>query len=117
MSLFTPKQEAAIRAAGEKHGMKISRRLFNLLVEKTRETLKKHPELEFWEARRYALNEHNVLGRRERRAYNAALGVYFGQIGGYRAARRSRAGAPKRGKREGIIPSELERSGQYRLMI
>ena len=116
MLSFTSKQEAAIRAAGQKNGMKISRRLFSLLVEKTRETLKKHPELEFWEAQRHALNEHNIWNK-QRKAYNSALGAYFGQIGGYRAARRSRAGAPKRGKREGMIPSELERSGQYRLMI
>lgn len=117
MLSFTSTQEAAIRAAGEKHLMKISRRLFSLLIEKIRETFDEHPQLTFVEARRLALNEYKVWERRERRAYNSALGVYFGQLGGYKAARRSRAGAPKRGKREGMIPSKLEKGGQYGLMI
>ena len=109
MSL-TPQEEVAIEAAEKKHRVRIDRSMFSLLVEKTRG---KYPRLPFVEARRYALNECHVWEKKQRKVYNCALGKYFGQHGGYKAAK----GSPPRVSKGEKVLVELEKNGQYKFVI
>ena len=108
--MLLSQEDAAIKAAREKHGVVIDRSLFDLLVEKIR---KNYPKWAFVDARRYALNECHIWEKKKRMAYNSALGMYFGQHGGYRASK----GTPPRVTKEKKVLFAIEKSGQYRFVI
>ena len=109
--MLLSQEECAIKTAGERHGVVIDRSLFDLLVEKI---LEYYPKLAFVDARRYALNECHIWKKEKRRAYNSALGMYFGQHGGHRA---SKGTPPPRVARKKEVLFAIEKSGQYRFVI
>lgn len=116
-SFFTDAEIAVIKKAVVKHSAKVHPQTLEIIIKKMGEIRKKYTDMSFIDVRRNALNDCHIKDKKVRRAYNSALGAYFGRRGGLiRASKRVR-GIPSRVEEKGIIPSKLGAGGQLELMV